>query len=332
MRRRHFIGLIGGAAAWPLAARAQQHPPMGVPSSGTRQPVLGFLYATLAAEYGLRLGLSDLGYVEGENIAIDYRSATVQVDRLPAMAEELARRHVAVIISVGDDHATRAAMAATKTIPIVFTTAGSPVQLGFVASLNRPGGNVTGITTFGQELLPKRLELLREIMPKSGKVALLVNPNGLASSQLEIQSTQAAASRIGLDVVVVNARSEDEIESALTTAVRERAAAVLVASDVFLSTRHEYIGRVALRHALPAMSHDRVAVVGGQLLSYGSDPDEVHRLAGRYVGRLLKGEKPAELPVIQPTRFELVINLKTAKTLGLEVPPTLLARADAVIE
>jgi putative ABC transport system substrate-binding protein len=334
MKRREFIAVIGGAAlSWPLAARAQQHPPMGVPSSGTR--VIGFLHDTLAAEYGFRRGLSDMGYVEGGNVAVDYRSATRQVDQLPAMAADLVRRNVAVIISLDSDLATRAAIAATRSIPIVFTTAGNPVMLGFVAALNRPGGNVTGITTFGEELLPKRLELLRELLPTAGKVALLFNPRSPTASQVEIQSAQVAARRLGLEIVVVFASTENEIENALAAAVEQQAAAIVVASDVFFSSRREYIAVLALRHALPTISDDRiavVAVVAGQLMSYAPNLDDLYQLAGTYVGRILKGEKPANLPVLQPTKFELAINFKTARALGLTVPPTLLARADEVIE
>jgi len=223
-------------------------------------------------------------------------------------------------------------MAATQTIPIVFTTAGNPVQLGFVASWNRPGGNVTGITTFGQELLPKRLELVREILPTATKVALLLSPGSMAVSQVEIQAAQAAAYRLGLDIVLVSAGTESEIESALTAAVQEGAAALMVVSDMFLSSRHEYIALLALRHALPTISSDRIAVVAGQLLSYGPNSDELYQLAGTYVGRILKGEKPANLPVMQPTKFELAINLKTARGLGLEISPMVLARVDEVIE
>src|SRR5262249_21833586 len=263
---------------------------------------------------------------------IDYRSTAGQFDRLPEMVADLAGRNVAVIISIDSDPATRAAMAATQTIPIVFTTAGNPVQLGFVASWNRPGGNVTGITTFGQELLPKRLELVREILPTATKVALLLSPGSMAVSQAEIQAAQAAAYRLGLDIVLVRAGTESEIESALTAAVQEGAAALMVVSDTFLSSRHEYIALLALRHALPTISSDRIAVVAGQLLSYGPNSDELYQLAGTYVGRILKGEKPANLPVMQPTKFELAINLKTARGLGLEISPMVLARVDEVIE
>ena len=338
MKRREFISLLGGAAAaWPLVARAQQHPPMGVPPplSGERQLVIGFLHAVSAAEYGFRRGLSEMGFVEGRNVAIDYRSTAGQSDRLPAMAADLVSRNDAVIISIDNDLATRAAMTATRSIPIVFTTTGSPVQLGFVASLNRPGGNVTGITTFGGELLPKRLEMLRELLPTAGKIAVLFNPSSPATSQAEIQRAQVAARPLGLEIVVIFASTEKEIENALAAAVQQRAAAIVVASDVFFSSRREYIAVLALRHALPTISDDRIAVVAilaGQLMSYAPNLDELYQLAGTYVGRILNGEKPANLPVLQPTKFELVINLKTAKALGLEVPPTLLALADEVIE
>ena len=332
MKRREFITLIGGAAAWPLTALAQQHPPMGVQPGGN-QPVIGFLYDVLAAEYGFRRGLSDRGFVEGRNVAIDYRStAAGQFDRLPALASDLVSRNVAVIISIDSDRATQAARAATQTIPIVFTTAGNPVKLGFVASLSRPGGNVTGITTFGHELLPKRLELLRGLLPTASKIALLLNPTSPATSQVEIESAQVAARRLGLEIIVVSAGTESEIATGLATAAQQRAAALVIASDVFLSSRQEYIALLALRHALPTISNDRLAVVAGQLISYAPNSDELYRLAGTYVGRILKGEKPADLPVMQPIKFELSINLKTAKALGLEVPPTLLAQADEVIE
>jgi putative ABC transport system substrate-binding protein len=335
VRRREFITLLGGAAAtWPLAARAQQHPPMGVPSqsSSVRHPVIGFLYTILAAEYGFRRGLNETGFVEGTNLAIDYRSLAGQFDRLSQLAADLAGRNVAAIICIDNDPATRAAIAATRTIPIVFTTAGNPVELGFVSSWNRPGANVTGITTFGQELLPKRLELLREILPTATKVAVLSNPATIANSQVEIQSAKAASQRLGLEPVLISAGTESEIEQALTAASQARTAAVMVISDAFLSSRHEYVAVLALRYGLPTISADRNAVVAGQLLSYGPNSDELYQLAGTYVGRILKGERPANLPVMQPTKFELVINLKTARTLGLEIPPTLLARADEVIE
>jgi putative ABC transport system substrate-binding protein len=251
------------------------------------------------------------------------------------MAAELASRNVAVIVSLDGDLATWTAMATTLTIPIVFTTASNPVQLGFVASFNRPGGNVTGITTFGEELLPKRLELLRELLPTASKVALLFNPRNPATLQVRIQSVQVAARRLGLEIVVVFASTENEIDNALAAAAEQRAAAIVVASDAFFSSRREYLALLALRHALPTISDDRLATVGavaGQLMSYAPNLDELYQLAGTFVGRILRGERPADLPVLQPTKFELAINLKTAKALGITVPPSLLARADQVIE
>jgi putative tryptophan/tyrosine transport system substrate-binding protein len=328
MRRREFITLIGGAAAWPIAAHSQQQPTM---------PVIGLLYGVSAAEWAhrvaaMRRGLGEMGFVEGRNAAIDYRWAAGQFDRLPEMAADLVNRNVAVITCGGSDLATRAAMAATQTIPIIFTTAGNPVQLGFVASLNRPGGNATGVTTFGRELGPKRLELLRELLPAAGKIALLVNPNQPAVSQAEIQSTQAAARRLGLEIIVVSAGTENEIESALATAVQQGAAALQVSSDAFLTSRYESIAATGLHHALPTISNDRSAVRAGQLMSYASNAEDLYRQAGTYIGRILKGEKPGDLPVLQPTKFELAINLKTATTLGLTIPEAFLLRADEVIE
>ena len=331
MRRREVLAVLGGAA-WPLAARAQQHPPMGVPEGGSRLPVIGFLYAVLGAEYGFRRGLSELGFFEGTNVAIDYRWSTGQLDRLPAMASDLAKGNVTVIICFDNDLATQAAMAATKSIPIVFTTGGDPVRLGFAASLSRPGANATGVTSFGQELLPKRLELVREARPTASKIALLLNPNNPATSQVEVNHAQAAARSLGLEMIVVSARTEKEIEDALTAAAQQRAEAILVASDPFLSNRQEYVAILARRFGLPSFSYDRNAVVVGQMISYAPNADELYQLAGVYAGRILKGEKPAELPILQPTKFELAVNLRTAKALGVTIPPTLLARADEVIE
>jgi ABC-type uncharacterized transport system substrate-binding protein len=332
MNRRDFIALAGGAAVapaslWPLAAGAQQ----------VSMPVIGLLYGVSAVEWagriaGFRRGLSEMRFVEGRNVAIDYRWAAGQYDQLPVMAADLVSRNVAVIISGGSDLATRAAMAATQTIPIVFTTAGNPVQLGLVASLNRPGGNATGLTTFGRELGPKRLELLRELFPAAGTVALLVNPNNPATAQAESQSAQTAARRLGLEIIVVGAGTADEIDSAVATAAQQRAAALLVASDAYLSSRREQIAQLGLRHGLPTMSNERGAVGVGQLMSYGNDVADAYRQAGTYVGRILKGEKPADLPVMQPTKFELAVNVKTAKALGLTIPESFLLRADAVVE
>jgi putative ABC transport system substrate-binding protein len=328
MRRRDFITLLGGsAAAWPMAARAQQ-PTM---------PVVGTLYGVSAADWagyiaGFRRGLSETGFVEGRNVVIDYRWAEGEYDRLPAMAADLIGRKVAVLLTGGSDVATRAAITATQTIPIVFTTASDPVAVGHVASLNRPGGNATGVTLVSTELGPKRLELLHEMTPIASKIALLVNPNNPVMSQVEIQSAQTAARRLGVEIIVVNAGTENEIESAFATAVEHWAAAFNVATDAYLTSRREQISALALRHALPTITGPRESVVAGQLMSYGPNLADMYRQAGIYVGRILKGEKPADMPVQQPTKFEFVINLKTAKALGLIVPPMLLARADEVIE
>jgi putative ABC transport system substrate-binding protein len=326
IRRRAFITLFGGAAAaWPPAARAQQ----------SAMPVVGFLYGVSAAEFNMakfRRGLSEAGFVEGRNVVIDYRWAEGEWDRLPTMAADLVGHKVAVIFAGGSDVATRAAIAATQRIPIVFTTGGDPVVAGLVASFNRPGGNVTGVSFMNHELGPKRLELLHELRPTATKVAFLVNPNNPATSQYDVQDTQAAARRLGLELIVVNGGSESEIERAFPTAVQQGAAALTVGSDAYLTSRRGQIAALALRHALPTITLSRESVVAGQLMSYGPDQADMYRQAGVYVGRILKGEKPSDLPVMQPTKFELVINLKTAKALGLAVPPNLLAAADEVIE
>jgi putative tryptophan/tyrosine transport system substrate-binding protein len=327
MGRREFIALIGSAAAWPLAARAQQ-PGM---------PVVGSLYGVSAAEWaspmaGFRRGLSELGFDDGRNIAIEYRWAEGQFDRMPAMAADLVSRKVSVILVGGNLDGVRATMAATSTIPIVFTTASNPVTTGLVASLNRPGGNATGVTVFAAELGPKRLALLHELLPTAKKIALLVNPKVPVVMEGDIQSARTAARRLGLEMIVVRAGSENEIEEAFATAAQERASALQVGDDAFLDGRREKIAALGLRHALPTVSLTREAAAAGSLMSYGSNRLEVYRHAGIYVGRILKGEKPADLPVMQPTKFELVINLKTAKTLALEIPDRLLALADEVIE
>jgi putative tryptophan/tyrosine transport system substrate-binding protein len=330
--RREFITLLGGVAAWPLPLSAQQSVPFADWRIRPGMPVIGVLDEVSAVEWGFRHGLSEMGFVEGRNLAIDYRWATVRPDQLPIVAENLVARNVAVIFSGGNDLATRAAMAVTQTIPIVFTSAGDPVKLGFVTSLNRPGGNVTGITTFVRELLPKRLELLHELLPTASRVALLFNPNSPATSQAEIESAQLAARRLGLEIIIISAGSESEVERAVATAAQQHVSALLITSDALLSSRREYIAALGLRHAVPTISNDRVAVVMGQLMSYASNSDELYRQAGTYVGRILKGEKPADLPVQAPTKYELVINLKTAKALGIEVPWFLQQRADEVIE
>jgi putative tryptophan/tyrosine transport system substrate-binding protein len=326
MRRREFITLLGGTAAWPLAARAQQ----------MAMPVIGALFAVSAVEWedfmaGFRRGLSESGFVEGQNVAIEYRWADGHFDSLPAMAAELVGRKVALIFT-GGTVGVRAAMAATQTIPIVFTIGVDPIAAGFVASLNRPGGNVTGVTLISTELAPKRLELLGELVTTATKIALLVNPNNPASLQQETQGVEEAARRLGKEIIVVRAGTENELEDAFAAAVRHRATAFLVESDpIFVSARLQ-IAALARRHSLPLISNDRQIVAVGGLMSYGTSIVDTFRQAGTYVGRILKGEKPSDMPVMQPTKFELVINLKTAKALGLTIPSTLLALADEVIE
>jgi putative tryptophan/tyrosine transport system substrate-binding protein len=327
VRRREFITLLGGTATWPLTARAQQ----------IAMPVIGSLYGVSAAEWaepmtGFRRGLSESGFVEGRNVAIEYRWADGQFDRMPAMAADLVSRKVAVILVGGNLDGVRAAIAATQTIPIVFTTASNPVATGLVASLNRPGANATGVTVIAAELGPKRLELLHEVLPTAKKIALLVNPKVPRVLQDDIQDAQAAAGGLGLEIIVVKGGSEDEIETAFATATQQRASALQVGDDAFLDSRRAQIAALGLRYALPTIALTRRAVAAGSLMSYGSNQMDVYRQAGIYVGRILKGEKPADLPVLQPTKFELVINLKTAKALGLTVPAMLLARADEVIE
>jgi putative ABC transport system substrate-binding protein len=327
MRRRAFITLLAGAAvAWPLGARAQQ----------SAMPVIGSLHAVSAAEWahlmaGFRRGLGESGFVEGRNVAIEYRWGDGRFDWLPTMAADLVDRKVALIFA-GGTVGVRAAMAATQTIPIVFTIGVDPIAAGFVASLNRPGGNVTGVTLISSELAPKRLELLRELVTGATKIALLVNPNNPASLGQETQGLQEAARRLGNEIIIVRAGTENELESAFAAAVQQGAAAFLVESDpIFVSARLR-IAALALRHSIPIISNDRELVAAGGLMSYGTSIVDTFRLAGTYAGRIIKGEKPANLPVAQPTKFELVINLKTAKALGLDIPPMLLARADEVIE
>jgi putative ABC transport system substrate-binding protein len=325
MKRREFITLVGGAVAtWPLSAQAQQ-------------PVIGLLYAVSAEEWAartaaMRQGLNEYGFAEGRNVAIEYRWADGHLDRLPAMAADLVGREVAVILAGGSSVATQAAMAATRSIPIVFTAGVDPVTAGFVASLNKPGGNVTGVALVVSELGSKRLELLHELIPTAKKIALLVNPRNPEASKVDIETGQTAARRLGLEIIVVDGGTEDDIERAFAIAVQQRAAALQIGSDAFFQNTREQIAGLGLRHAMPTVSSSPEEAMSGSLMSYGANPIDVYRQAGIYVGRILKGEKPADLPVVLPTKFKLTINLRTAKALGLTIPESFLLRADEVIE
>ena len=326
MNRRAFITLLGGAAAtWPLAARAQQ-PAM---------PVIGFLNASSIEGYSQRLrafrqGLKETGYVEGGNVTIEYRWAEGKKDRLAVLAAELVRRQVNVIAAASTP-AGPVAKAATTTIPIVFVTASDPVAVGLVASMNRPGGNITGVTGMGAELGQKQLELLHELVPTTTVVAALINPISPTAEALS-STLQAAARILGLQLHILNASTEPEIDAAFASFVELRAGALAIAADVFFTTRSKQLAALTLRHAVPAIYQFREFAAAGGLMSYGTSNADAYHQLGVYTGRVLKGEKPADLPVVQSTKVELVLNLKTAKTLGLTVPLTLLGRADEVIE
>ena len=327
MRRRDFIALLGGAAAaWPLVARAQQPAMAVIGYLGAGSPAAGV--QIIAA---LRQNLAEAGYVDGRNVAIESHWAEGQYDRLPAMASEMVRRQVAVIIATGGTAPALAAKAATTTIPVVFSVTDDPVALGLVASLARPGGNATGVTFLLAELGAKQLGLLRELVPAAMRIGLLVNPNN-TTSQAQTSDVVAAASSIGATIDVLRASDTHEIEAAFATLVRNRDDALLVGTDPFLYSRRVHLATLAARHAIPAIYPVRENAEVGGLISYGTSLTEVYRQVGGYTVRILKGTKPADLPVVRSTKFELVINLPTARALGLNVPPSLLARADEVIE
>ena len=326
MKRRQFITLLGGTAAWPMAARAQQ---AAVPVVGFLSPHLPGPSAPLTGAF--RQGLKDSGYVEGENVTILYRWAEGQWDRLPALATELLHQRVAVIAAFGNS-AALAAKAVTTTIPIVFSSGEDPVRLGLVASLAQPGGNVTGINNFATELVAKRLELLREMVPAATRVAVLVSPSNATSSDITVRDTAAAARAMGLQVQVLNADTSHEIDAAFARLARERSDAVYVDSTPFFDSRRAQLVNLASRLAVPTIYIDRVFAEIGGLMSYGASLTDSYRQGGVYTARILKGTKPADLPVLQSSKFELVINHQTARMLGLTVPPTLIATADEVIE
>jgi putative ABC transport system substrate-binding protein len=325
VKRRDFITLLGGAAvAWPLAALAQQ-PAM---------PVVGFLNSQSAREYAhaaaaFRQGLSETGYVEGRNVAIEYRWAEDQYDRLPALAADLVRRQVAVIAA--NTPSALPAKAATTTMPIVFLTAADPVEAGLVASLNRPGGNLTGVSILNVELGPKRLELLHEVVSSARVVALLVNPTHPAAESIS-REMQAAARTLGLELHILDASTEHDLDMAFAALAQVRAGALVIGADAFFVSRSEHLGALAVRHAVPAIFQGRAFAAAGGLMSYGGELADSYRLLGVYAGRILRGEKPADLPVQQSTKTELIINLKTARALGLTIPLPLVGRADEVIE
>ena len=326
MRRREFIAYIGGAAAWPLAARAQQP---GMPVVGFLNPGLPEPSSFLVVAF--REGLEKEGYVEGQNVTVEYRWASGHYNELQTLASDLVRRHVVAIAATGGSISAQAAKAATATIPIVFNVGEDPIKLGLVASFNRPGGNITGVNTLSPALESKRLGLLRELVPQAAIVAVLLNPSN-PDADLQRRDIQAAATAIGQDLRTFDVGNESDIETAFAALVRQRADALLVGSDVFLTNRREQIVALAARYAVPTIYSFRSFAESGGLMSYSTNLVEVYRQVGFYVGRILKGEKPANLPIVQPTKFELVINLKTAKALGIKISDNLLSLADQVIE
>jgi putative ABC transport system substrate-binding protein len=330
MRRRDFMTMLGGAVVtpsflWPLAARAQQPamPVVGLMMSGSA----GVLRPAIA---GFREGLKESGYVEGQNVAVEYRFAEGRFDRFPAFASELVRRKVAVLVATSNVGAL-AAKKTTANIPIVFSVGDDPVTTGLVVSLNRPGGNMTGVYQFTAGLEGKRLGLLHEMVPKAATLAVLVHPN-FSAAETQLRDVREAAARLGVQLVVVRANAENEFEAAFSTVVQQRVGALLVCASPFFNARRQQLVVLAARYAIPAIYQWREFAAAGGLMSYGTNLVDAYRQAGVYAGRILKGEKPGDLPVVQVTRFEFVINLSTAKALGLEVPPTLSARADEIIE
>jgi putative ABC transport system substrate-binding protein len=323
--RRAFITFLGGAAAWPIAARAQQ----------PAIPAIGFLNSASPEGYkpslaAFRQALKESGYVEGQNVTIEYRWANGQYDRLPAMAAELVRRQVAVIVA--NTPGNRAVKAATTTIPIVFTTGTDPVQAGLVTSLNRPGGNVTGVTILGLELGPKRLELLHELVPAASLIVALVNPSDPARAETTVKGLQDTARALRVQIHIVYASSDQDLDAAFGSAARLQARGLVIGDEPFFNSRIERLGALSVSHGIPSIYQTREFAAAGGLASYGGSIPDAYRIAGLYVGRILNGEKPSDLPVQQATTVELIINMKTAKALGITVPITLLGRADEVIE
>jgi putative ABC transport system substrate-binding protein len=326
LKRRDFTMLLGGAAAWPLAARAQQPP----------APTIGFPGPASAAGFasyvdGFRQGLNATGFVEGRNITVEYRWADNQLDRLPALAAELVARRVAVIVTIGATAAALAAKAATSTIPIVFGVGADPVKFGLVAGMNHPGGNVTGVSFLANTLIAKQVQLLQGLLPASGVIGVLVNP-GNPNAASDRMAAQAAATSLRLRLHLVDIVAERDLNAVFDDLRRVQAVAVLVFPDALFIGARERLAELATRHKLPVLYPDRLFVEAGGLISYGANRTDAFREVGIYTGRILRGEKPADLPVLQPTKFELVINLRTAKVLGLDLPPMLLALADEVIE
>jgi putative ABC transport system substrate-binding protein len=326
MKRREFITLLGGAAAWPLAARAQQPvmPVVGFLHSGSPEPNANRVAA-------FRKGLSEAGYVEGQNVAIEFRWAAGQDDRLPDLAADLIRRRVAVIATPASTTASLAAKAATTSIPIVFAIAADPVALGLIASLSRPGGNATGVSFLFVELVSKQLGMLRELVPTANRFVALLGPNAAIADAI-VKELQASASALGLPIEILRGGTAREIDAAFANLVQKPGGALWVSPDAFFTNRRAQIVTLAARHALPAIYYVREFAEIGGLMSYGANVANGYQLTGIYVGRVLKGEKPADLPVVQPTKFELVINLNTARAVGIAIPNTLLALADEVIE